>query len=216
MNLAVIKTKYKKCFKEKRGGVEVSFITKEELTNLYKHKKMTDSEISKLFNVDRTNVVHLRKKYNIESNNDLSRKSVEIVKKILQDKGFKVINMNREDATHPFDLLINDNIRVEVMSSTICRDSIYRFTFAYQEKLNYIESEHRIKLSNNRLKKLYRKTCDFLILCGFNDNNDNIDFWVMPSGTIKDKMQTLSLIPFSKRSKYRNFERNWGVLEDSI
>lgn len=186
-------------------------ITKDKLFELYKINKLTDKEIAKMYNVDRTYIVHLRKRYNIESNNSLMMKSLKAVISQLELQGVKVKNLKEKDKTSTYDLLINDKIKIEVMSSSkLMNDGCFTFSLTCKEELNILESNDRVRLNNKRFRKLFRKTCDFIVFCGFHE--ENVVFWVIPSNELKDDLQVLSLRPYSKTSKYNKYLDAWDLI----
>lgn len=186
-------------------------ITKDKLFELYKINKLTDKEIAKMYNVDRTYIVHLRKRYNIESNNSLMMKSLKAVMAQLECQGVEVKNLKEKDKTSTYDLLINDKIKIEVMaSSKLMNDGRFTFSLTCKEELNITESNDRVRLNNKRFRKLFRKTCDFIVFCGFHE--ENAVFWIIPSNELKDDLQVLSLRPYSKTSKYNIYLNAWGLI----
>lgn len=194
-----------------KGVGVMTVITKDKLFELYKINKLTDKEIAKMYNVDRTYIVHLRKRYKIEPNNLLMMKSLEAVIQQLEHRGVAVKNLKEKDKTSTYDLLVNDKVRIEVMASSklVC-NSHFKFSFTYREELNPKESSYRIQLNNKRFRKLFRKTCDFIVFCGF--NGENTLFWVIPSNELKDDLQCLSLRPYSKTSKYNKYLDAWDLI----
>lgn len=167
----------------------MSLITEEKLKELYSKRGLTDREISEILNVDRTCIVHLRKKYNIPTKHKTIELSVEKVIHKLTELGFTIENKNKVDKTSIYDLLLDGKIRIEIMSATVSYDNTFRYPLTDKADNNHVESSYRIKLSNNRSRKLYRNTCDYIICYGVHNSIDY--YWIIPSNEISDTLQTI-------------------------
>lgn len=186
-------------------------LNREILEELYIQKGLTDLEIAKQYELDRTAIVHRRKAYGIKSRNKTVTPSVNLVKEKLLELGYQVTNLKDTDKTAPYDLLLNGKIRVEVVAAGVTNDNSFKFLFGSSAKRELIESENRIQLSNGRFKKIYRKTCDFFVFCGI--ENTDVYYWIMPSDELPDTMQTLSLTIPPSQSKYEPYSDAWYLLE---
>lgn len=183
------------------------------LRRLYEDLGRTDSEIAEFFGADRTTIVNHRKRYGIKARKSTGEIGEEMVMKELRSRGFSVKNMNKVDKLHPFDLLLNDAVRIEVKSSKLKND---RFSFVFSEKPtnDNIESDTRIRLKSGRTRKLFRKTCDLMILVGIDDVKD-CHFFILNPKDIPDQVGTIIVPynPFSK-SKYAKYRENWDLIEN--
>lgn len=186
------------------------------LRRLYSDLRKTDSEIAEFFGVDRTTIVHMRNKYNIQTRKTIGEIGEEMVMKELKSRGYLVRNMNEWDKLHPFDIKLEDRIRVEVKTSSLSPNN--RFYFALSEKPtnDNAESDVRIKLPNGRTRKLYRKTCDLMIFVGLESNGD-CHFFIYKPDEIDDHVQTISvtLDPFSKCGMNKHRE-DWDLVKKIV
>ncbi|WP_258831478.1 hypothetical protein [Peribacillus frigoritolerans] len=188
-------------------------ITAAGLRRLYTDLHKTDIEIAEFFGVDRTTIVHMRKSHNITSRKTIGEIGEEMVVKELKSRGYLVRNMNDEDKLHPFDLLVNENLRIEVKSSTLSKDNGFTFSLSEKPSNKNVESENRIRLASGRTKKLFRKTCDLMIFVGIEDNGD-CHFYLIDPYDLDDGLSVLRapLNPSSK-SKYNKGRENWSLLQ---
>ncbi len=181
------------------------------LDHLYTNMGWSDKDIGIFFGVDRTAVVHLRKKHCIKTRKSIGEIGEEFVIKQLEELGHQVLNLNSKDKTAPYDLLIDGHIRIDVKTSKELNNR-YFFCLTEKEANGNKESENRIRLDNNRTKKLYRKTCDFLILIGMRENQ--FDSYIVPSGDLPDKLQGIAvLINAASKSKYNSYKEEWNLLK---
>lgn len=161
------------------------------LDHLYTNMGWSDKEIGIFFGVDRTAVVHLRKKHCIKTRKSTGEIGEEFVIKQLENLGHQVLNLNSKDKTAPYDLLVDGQIRIDVKTA---KELNNRFTFSLtdREKVTCIESDHRIRLANKRTKKLFRKTCDYLVLVGM--RGDEIVSFIVPSVDLPDSLQNITIL----------------------
>lgn len=103
---------------------------------------------------------------------------------------FVTVNMNKRSKIHPYDLLVNGKVKIDVKTATEQRR---HFVFALSEKGNmgHAESEERITLDNGRTRKLFHKVCDFLILCGIAKGKHFL--FIVPASEIPDTQQTITI-----------------------
>lgn len=191
-----------------------SGLTEPALRRLYEDLRKTDLEIAEFFGIDRTSVVHLRKKYGVNSRKTIGEIGEEMVEKELRSRGFLVENMNKVDKLHPFDLLMDKDIRIEVKSSKLYDDDYFVFGLTEKPGNNNVESEHRIKFGSGRTKKVFSKTCDLMIFVGIESNGD-CHFFILKPTELNEKLHAVkvSLNPFSS-SKYNKYREDWNLLED--
>ncbi|WP_405103134.1 hypothetical protein [Oceanobacillus sp. FSL H7-0719] len=172
------------------------------LKRMYIELGKTDKEIASFFNIDRTTVVHARKEYGIKTRLTTGRVGELSAIQKIRELGNELEDMKENNKLSDFDLLVNYQIKVEVIAANM-HDGRYRFSLSEQEQNGMAISETRIKLNNGRTKKLFNKTCDFIVFVGI-DKRGNSNFWVIPSSDIPLKLQTLTISPTGKYSKYSN------------
>lgn len=187
-------------------------ITKDTLLDLYIDKGMTDLEIAKFFNVDRTFIVHKRKEFGIVKES-LHEQVIPIVEQCLKKRGHIVKYLKEHNKTYNIDFLVDGEIRVKVMTSSGSEDGRYLFTLTSQEKHKNIESINRIQLKNGRFRTLYRNICDFIIFVGVK-NNDYF-YWIVPSSDINDKLQTVATRTNLENKYYKYFE-SWDLIKKKL
>lgn len=178
------------------------------LRRLYIDEKRTDKQISEMFNLDRTYIVHLRKRYGIAHENKLA-KVVRGIESHLKQLGFDVENLYEHNRISDIDLLISGNIRIDVMRGTLYEGKFY-CSLTSKEGNRHIESETRFQLKNGRFRKRYDLTCDYLICCGVDGNGTH--YWVIPSCDIPETLQSICLNPNSPTSKYAVYEEAWHLI----
>ncbi|MED1953789.1 hypothetical protein [Brevibacillus centrosporus] len=187
----------------------MSSIARDILFDEYVNKRMTDLEIAEKYGLTRTAISKMRKRVGIKSKDFTGQRGEALAIDELMAHGFKVENMNKKSMTYPFDLLINDSIRVEVKSATLI-DGYHRFILTESSENGNIESENRIKLSNGRTKKRFDKTCDFILLVGIDPETQN-KFFLIPSYKLPESIQTIA-IPSTLNSKYAEYKDRWDFL----
>ncbi|MDP4158180.1 MAG: hypothetical protein Q8911_00245 [Bacillota bacterium] len=174
----------------------------------------SDSEIAKHFGIDRTAVVHFRKYHDIPTRIYTGETGEGIVAFELQKNDFVVVNMNLRSKIHPFDLLVNGKVRIDVKSAIMYQGS-WKFNFGQKPQSGIIESDHYIRLPNGRMKKLFSTVCDFLILCCIHD--DNHFLFVLPTSVIPDTQQTIAIYSsgVGKWWEWKDrFDLIWGVIRN--
>ena len=191
----------------------VACLTKEEIDEFYTIKGMTDKEIASVAGVHRTAIVKLRTKHGIKTRDSTGKKAERIAISKLRSLGFKVIDMNVENKLSSFDLLINDNVRVDIKSAQICSDFRHLFTLTEKRSNGNIVSPNRITFDSGRTRKLFRNTCDILLLVGL--SGKETVFYLIPSSEINDKVQTIA-IPSLYVNRYRVYENRWDFLMEKI
>lgn len=186
-------------------------LNKQILDHLYTKMGWSDKEIGVFFGVDRTSVVHLRKRHCIETRKSTGEIGEEFVIKNLEFLGHKVTNLNKDDKTSSYDLLVDGHVRIDVKTAKELNGR-YSFTLTDKEDISCIESNHRIRLSNKRTKKLFRKTCDYLVLVGMKE--DKFDSFIVPSMDLPDNLGGIAVpINPSSKSKYNIYREKWDFLK---
>lgn len=192
------------------GGALVDSLTYLNLLLWYVKEGKTDREIAQFCGVTRTAVVHARKKFKIATRKFLTQEGVSRVCKELLLRGYDVENKRMKDPLFIYDILVNNHIKLEVMtSSSPDQYGYFKFTLTSNPRKELIVSSTRIRLSTGRTLKLYSKTCDFLICVGFLSKEAFI--WIIPSPAFPTSLQTLSLSP-SETSKYYRYLYAWNLL----
>ncbi|MFK3936637.1 hypothetical protein ACI2JA_03855 [Alkalihalobacillus sp. NPDC078783] len=183
---------------------------KDELIDLYVNQGLTDRQIGDLKNIDRSWIVHLRKKYGIKSRVSNHEIALSAVIDQLLDRGFEFKNLKEHNKTANLDLLVNGKHRCKVMSSVASEIDYYKFSLTTSAGNNTIASEDRVILRNGRHRLKFEKVCDYLILVGI--NNKRMSYWILPSDSFSNTLQSIST-SHSKDSKYNVYLNNWTPLE---
>lgn len=173
---------------------------------------MSDKNIAKLFNVTRASISHYRRNHGIFKQDSIGRKGELAVLRRLNKLGLRARDMNEIDKSYPYDILVNQKIKVEVKTATLTEGK--RFIFALTDKPSNgnIESENRIVLSSGRTRKLYNHTADYFVLVGV--DVDGLDFWVVPTSEIDEKQYGISCSINS--NKYKKFKNNFDLLRSDL
>lgn len=186
-------------------------ITKDLLQHLYVSRGLSDREIANFIGVDRSHVSYLRRSFGISTRTSLGEIGEKYAKSKLEKLGFYVENMNEFDKNSPFDLRLDNRIRIEI-KSTSCINGSFKFQLSEKIENENIVSENRIRLPNGRTKKIFRKTCDYLIFVCIHEKK--AFSLIIPSRDLSDTLQTLSF-PISKDSKYKKYLNNWSQIKKS-
>ena len=193
-------------------------ISKEFLFHMYVVQGMSDSEISKETGVSTLTVSYLRRLHGITRNNKKGfHFSHELVASQLRVLGYEVMINDNKTNESPFDLLVNEQIRVEVVYSTSIEHdkenhALHRFLLYLTKRSIDTASPHYTRLANGRYRKLYNQTCDVLVFVGHNKVENTFQFWVMPSAILRDTQQTMGLyIDRAGANKYSIYEDAWDV-----
>ncbi|WP_108669523.1 hypothetical protein [Peribacillus acanthi] len=184
-------------------------LTRDLLSHLYTNKGYSDKEIADFVGLDRTSIVHMRHTYNIEARRSVGEIGERYVFHKLLKLGHTVVDMNKFDKTSIFDLLADGKCKIEVKSANMDKNSFY-FSLSNKAELQHVESDHRIKLKNGRTRKLYRKTCDYMILVGF--DNKRVYPFIVPSNEIDDRSQGIR-ITLKRDNKYWEYFQKWEQLK---
>lgn len=171
----------------------------------------TDRQIAEFYNIGRTAVVHFRKKYGIKRKLSTGRLGELIAIKKLQEVGYKVEDMNLKNKTASYDLLVNDDIRVEVKSASLSDErNTYQFILTNPPRSNCIESSIRTVLNNGRSLKHYEKTCDIMMFVGITEKL----IWILPSKVMESRIGTVTL--HTRRTRYAGYLNNFGEIEKAL
>ena len=172
----------------------------------------SDNEIASFLGLDRTTIVRARERFGIKTRLSVGRKGEMVALRKLEKLGFHALDMNKIDKLSDFDILVNDNLKIEVKSASEHRGR-FGFTLSEKPETGCVVSDNRIRLPNGRTRKLFSKTCDFLLLVGFPKDKDPL-FWIIPSKDIPDDLQTLTTST-SKNGKYAQYFNRFDLLEKS-
>lgn len=182
------------------------------LKRLYVDLEKSDNEIASLLGLERSSITQARKRFGIKARLSVGRKGEMVALQKLEKLGFRVLDMNKIDKLSEFDILVNDNLKIEVKSASEYKGQ-FKFILTEKSESGCAVSDKRIRLSNGRTRKLYSKTCDFLLLVGFPKDDEPL-FWIIPSKDIPDYLQTLGT-SISKKGKYAQYLNRFDLLEKS-
>ncbi len=107
---------------------------------------------------------------------------------MLTDRGFSVVRMPQN---FPYDLLVDDAVKVDVKASRLYRGKLGNF-YTYN------------------LEKKYA-TCDLYILFALDDESNIVDTYIVPSKFVINNTQ-ISIGEFN--SKYHKFKDRWDYIAD--
>lgn len=186
-----------------------SILSKEELETQYIKLGKSDRAIAKEFGVNRTTITHLRHKYGIPARLSTGSVGEGFVKEELLNRGFEVEYLKEKSGISQFDFLVNGKIKIQTLSAVQNGKTAY-FTLTDKKEINCVESETRIRLNNGRTRKLFRKTCNFLIFVALEEGKPH--YWILPSDAISDHIQGISLNPYSNRAKYDVYKNAWNLI----
>ncbi|MGF2716785.1 hypothetical protein ACQUY5_32055, partial [Bacillus cereus] len=199
----------------KHYGIETRqreyILTKEQLHHLYVVKGLSDGEIADEVDVTRSYISTLRNIYGIETRESLESHAVPYVEKVLEDKGYQVVNVREQNYKSFYDLLINDGIRIDVRATTYFKEDSLRFKFLDKDESDYSNSESRLTVDSGRTKRKLHETCDILVLVGYIENKPNC--WVIPVKDLKPNLQGIGIRPYSVKSKYSIYEEAWHLIK---
>ena len=174
-------------------------------------RKWTDQQIADFFNVTRTHIVHFRKANGIKREATTGRKGELLAIEKLKGKGYQVKDMNLIDKTVPYDLLVNDELRIEVKTASLLgKDKSYRFLLTNPPRSRCVESETRTILKSGRSLKHYEKTCDIMMFVGITEEL----VWIMPSKVMESRIGTVTLN--TRRSRYIDYLDNFKEIEKAL
>lgn len=108
-------------------------------------------------------------------------------KKLLENKGYKVEKMSQN---YPFDLLVNDNIKIDVKTGKL-----------YISKVN----------SSYYTFNLYKKyaTCDIYMIICLNENEEIEKLLIIPSNKLK-----ITQLSIGKNSEYDCYKDKFNYIDD--
>lgn len=170
-----------------------------------KEKKFTDREAAEYFHCDRTAISQLRKKHDIPGAQSFMT-TVRYVADKLTSMGFNVQNMKEDNKNYPYDLLVNGK-KIDVTGAKADKRGAYKFTLCDGSHTGVVESETRVKLPGGKMRKLFRKTCDYIICVGIDEKM----CWVIDSNHLPDTLVTLALV-YNPTSKYYPYFEAWHKL----
>jgi hypothetical protein len=189
----------------------MTLLTAEALHRLYTEQGRSDREIADFFGIRRDSVSYLRRRFGIPTREYTGGVGELATIQALKERGFDVVDMNEEDKRSPFDLLVNGHVRVEVKTSYMSDDGRFRFQLCEKAECGTVESETRIRLKNGRTRKLFTKTCDYIILVGINRTEHH--YFIVPASAIGNTVQTINVpLKEQKNSKYGAYRDAWHLL----
>lgn len=199
----------------KHYGIETRqreyILTKEQLHHLYVVKGLSDAEIADQIGVVQSHVSIMRRKYGIETRGTIDAHAVPYVAKLLESKGYRVVNVRESDHASFYDLLVNDTVRVDVRATAYMQEDTLRFKFLDKDASDYTGSDTRLLVESGRTKRKLHETCDILVLVGYIENKPHC--WVIPVKDLKPNLQGIGIRPYSVRSKYSIYEEAWKLIK---
>ncbi|AGZ24986.1 hypothetical protein [Staphylococcus pasteuri] len=175
---------------------------------------LSDKKISEIFDVTRSSISHYRKKHGINRPITNGRRGELAAISRLKKLGFDVKDMNDIDKKAPFDILVDDRIRVEVKTSQVNyqESDVGRciFALANGKHCNSKVSEHRFEIFNGATVKDYEHYADYFVFVGI--DYDEVYFWVIPTNKINYRVRTYSFY-LNKNEKYRD---NFDLLKEPM
>ena len=189
----------------------IVLLSEGKLIELYTIKNMSDQEIADMYSVSRSTITHRRRKFGIRGKETLHEKILPLVVKLLDYRGYGVKNLKNENKLSPIDILLNDTVKVKVMTATKGRDGTFKFILTNPARSFNKVSENRIRLENGRYRPIYNNICDVIIFVGI--DNDRWGQWIIPSNIIDEsELQTLSL-KAATTNKFFEYYKNWDILD---
>lgn len=182
------------------------------LKRLYVDLGKSDNEIASLLGLERATITNARKRFGIKARLSVGRKGEMAALRKLENLGFNTLDMNKIDKLSEFDILVDDNLKIEVKSASEHKGK-FKYVLSEKSEDGLVVSDKRIRLSNGRTRKLYSKTCDFLLLVGFPKDKEPL-FWIIPSKDIPDDLQTIS-ISTPEKGKYAQYLNRFDLLAKS-
>lgn len=158
--------------------------TRKEIEFVTKNSKLTDR-------INRTKGYYgWAKELNLsikDSETTLGKKYEFIAKKILEDKGYKVEKMSQN---YPFDLLVNDNIKIDVKTGKIFISNVNSRYYTFN---------------------LYKKyaTCDIYMIICLNENEQIEKLLIIPSNKLK-----ITQLSLGKVSEYDCYINKFNYIDD--
>lgn len=193
---------------------EITTLRYQEVYQCYALDGLSDSEIAKRFKVDRTAVVHFRKRHNIPPRIYTGEIGEGIVVRELEATGFGfvVVNMNERSKLHPYDLLVNGIVRIDVKSAMAYQGS-WSFSLSQKPETGIIESDRYTRLNNGRLRKRFCSACDFVILCGI--EGDRRTLFIIPSSEIPETQQSIKVYQ-AGQGKWWDWSNRFDLIREVI
>lgn len=187
-----------------------SKLSLEDIKRYYIKENRSDRSIAKEYGVHPMTIRLFRDRNQIKTRDTGYNEIIVHVIRQLEDLGHQVENYYAKNKLSSFYLLIDGKIRVDVKRSSITKENTFVFTLTDPIRNEMIESDIRIKLPNGRFKKLYHKTCDYIIFCGVHEGEK--DHWIIPTKDLPDTLQSLTVSKRYGDSKYNKYRENWKLL----
>lgn len=171
----------------------------------------SDREIAQEYGCHKTTVAKNRQQFGITTRLTTGEIGERLVHMELLRLGFTVVDMNRtESKTYPFDLLVNQRIRVDVKSAKANQDGYWRFALTVKKECGHsLETGNFVLLDNGRIRKVFEKTSDFLVFCAI---GESINFYVLPPTEIPIKQNTVA-ISSDHCGKWSYWQDRWDLLK---
>lgn len=188
-------------------------VSEDDLKRMYTVEGMSDAQIAKEFNCDRTTIVYLRQRYGIKTKQRTGRLGELLVIDELAKRFGKanVLDVNEADATSPYDILINGKTRIEVKSSKRTIDNRFVFTFHNKKGNGVLVDDMTRRTPYGATIKDLSRSCEFVIMVFI--DFDETNFLVLPSdapGMFDKSTKSYGSRRLNQVSKHFN---NWYLLE---
>lgn len=180
------------------------------LHHLYSVCGHSDRKIAEFFRLSRSAVREQRHLFGIQTRENIGNTGEQLVMEKMRSFGWEPQDMNEKNKCSSFDILVCGK-RIDVKSSGTAFDGVFRFQLSDKAECKVIESDVRIRLSNGRTRKIFRKACDFLV---FVCMGEEPLYYIIPAHVIADRMQTIAITPGNKRSKYEPYRNAWWLIKE--
>lgn len=186
-------------------------LSKEWLHKKYIIEGHSDKEIAAEIGVDRTTIVHHRKRHGIKTRIYTGETGEILVLNELRKQGRSVINLNELTKTSPFDLLVDGCIRVDVKSAAITSRGSWSFPLTQPPESGIMPcNKLYCPTRTGRIKKDLSKTCDFVVLCCI--SKQKYFFLIIPSREIPLNLVSL-FVSLSSTNKWLKWRNRWDLLD---
>lgn len=189
-------------------------MVREYLQNIYLELG-SDEKIGSLFGVNSKLIGNLRKALGIKTIISGTGRIGELFVVAELKRYFdNVIDKNTTDIHSIYDIDA-DGLRIEVKTSSIKQDNrwgpdreLWEFNLRKSWRNRAKESETQKEIKPGVFRKLYRETCDIVVLVGINEIGKVGSYFVISSESISDSLQTISIPVKPGTSIYDRYRTN--------
>lgn len=181
------------------------------VSRFYVEEGKSDREIAEILGVHRTTITKFRLKHGITTRGGNGIAGEAAVIEIINSLGYEVSDMNQSDRTYPFDLLVNNRVRVDVKTVFITDgDWIFNLTSKPELGISLSGKNDYVALPSGRMKKDFRRSCDLVVFCGLSEFNPP-NFFIMLPTVIPLELTTVR-IPSVRENRWTKWKDRWEVL----